>query len=377
MLLDAGSASWLADAADTAATAASAAATDPSWFDSLVVLPFEFAIVQLHGLLQALGVKEAYGPAIILFTISVKLFTLPLTKTQLESTTKMQAIQPAAKKLQDKYKETNPERLNMELQKLYTENQVNPLAGCVPALAQIPLFIGLYRALLNLAKENKLTESFLFLPSLEGPTPDYTQGIKWLTDDWANGAPALGWHDTFCYLALPVVLVISQYVSTSILSPKSDDPAQAQSQAILKFLPLMIGWFALQVPSGLGIYWLTNNFLTTITTVLVKRSITVPDVSSSSAASAPVMEPPKPQGFGRRYGEIVEKTDASTGTKVTIKPPGASKAPSVVDVAPMTTASDVVIDSDAVSAPATTASSDAPVAAKPSKKRKKKRKKRN
>ena len=64
----------------------------------------------------------------------------------------------------------------MELQKLYADNQVNPLAGCLPSLAQIPIFIGLYRSVLALAKEDKLEESFLWLPSLEGPVADYTKG---------------------------------------------------------------------------------------------------------------------------------------------------------------------------------------------------------
>jgi len=270
-----------------------------------------------------MGIEEAYGPAIILFTLALKLLTFPLNKQQIESTAKMQAIQPAAKKLQDKYKDRDPARLNQELQKLYQDNQVNPLAGCLPSLAQIPIFIGLYRSLLALAKDDKLNESFLWIPSLEGPSADYTQGITWLTDGWSNGSPPLGWHDTACYLVLPIVLVISQFISTSILTPKSDDPAQAQSQAILKFLPFMIGWFSLNVPSGLGLYWLVNNVVTTASTVLIKASVQPMEIAGG--VPAPAVDPPKAQGFGRRFGEIVETTDASTGTKVTIKPPGATR----------------------------------------------------
>ena len=242
----------------------------------------------------------------------------------------MQLIQPKAKQLQEKYRNADPARLNQELQALYQENQVNPLAGCLPSLAQIPIFIGLYRSVLNLAKENKLTESFLWLPSLEGPVSDYTEGIGWLTGNadlnyaWNGFNPPLGWHDTACYLVLPVLLVISQYVSMSILTPKSDDPAQAQSQAILKFLPLMIGWFSLNVPSGLGLYWMTNNILTTATTVLIRRSVT-PATAGDAPMSAAVDEPPKPQGFGRKFGEVVEKT-GDDGTRVTITPPTSKRA---------------------------------------------------
>merc|ERR1719389_670795 len=301
MLLDAGTSTFLADAQillDTAGTAvaagaaaagdaaAAAPAADPSWFDSLVVFPFEFLLTAIHDGLKGLGVQEAWGPSIIGFTIAVKAVTFPLTKTQIESTTKMQAIAPAAKALQEKYRERDPARLNSELQRLYQENQVNPLAGCLPSLAQIPLFIGLYRSLLNLAKEDKLTESFLFLPSLEGPVREYTEGISWLTE-WQNGAPKLGWDATLAYLVLPVVLVISQYVSTSLLTPKSvtEDPSQAQSQAILKFLPLMIGWFSLNVPSGLGLYWLTNNVVTTVTTLGIRATVSTDDMAGLTPAA--------------------------------------------------------------------------------------------
>ena len=67
-------------------------------------------------------------------------------------------------------------------------------------------------------------------------------GFSWLFS-FQNGAPPLGWHDTICYLVLPVGLVVSQYVTQKVLTPSSSqtDPSQQQSQAILKFLPLMIG----------------------------------------------------------------------------------------------------------------------------------------
>ena len=232
ILLDSADPGMVAAAAD-AANAAADVAQEAGWFDTIVVNPFGAAITALHGFLRSIGVEEAWGGAIIIFTLGVKAVTFPLTKQQIESSTKMQAIAPAAKALQEKYRDRDPARLNAELQDLYTKNQVNPLAGCLPALAQIPLFIGLYRSLLNLAKADKLTESFLWLPSLEGPVSDYTQGISWLTEGWSNGSPSLGWHDTLCYLVLPVLLVVSQYVSTALLTPpeQKNDPSAAQNQA--------------------------------------------------------------------------------------------------------------------------------------------------
>ena len=123
---------------------------------------------------------------------------------------------------------------------------------------------------------------------------------------FVNGAPPIGWHDASAYLVLPVLLVVSQYVSQKVISPPSNDESQQNAQWILKFLPLMIGgccspplvfpawrillpplspahphfcskrhelsvflwgcagWFSLNVPSGLTIYWFVNNILSTV-----------------------------------------------------------------------------------------------------------------
>ena len=89
-------------------SSAVAETTDPSWFDLVLVKPFEGAIVMLHDTLKAVGIDEAYGPAIITFTVLLKLLTFPLNKQQIESTAKMQAIQPAAKQLQEKYRNKDP-----------------------------------------------------------------------------------------------------------------------------------------------------------------------------------------------------------------------------------------------------------------------------
>merc|ERR1719482_627876 len=253
------------------------------------VKPVEMGIELLAGGLRSVGVPQSYGPAIIAFTLGLKALTFPLNKQQIESTTKMQAIAPAAKKLQDRYRNKDPARLNMELQKLYAENEVNPLAGCLPALAQIPIFILFYRALLRLAEDDLLQERFLWIPSLEGPVRNAQEGIGWLTQNWVDNAPALGWHDTAAYLVLPVVLTLSQYASTALITPKTDDPSQQQSQAILKFLPLMIGWFSLNVPQGLGLYWLANNFATTATTLIIRRNVGTPEMATAGA-TAPIID---------------------------------------------------------------------------------------
>lgn len=184
--------------------------------------------------------------------------------------------------------------MNQKIAAVYQENEVNPLAGCIPSLAQIPIFIGLYRAVLTLAKENALDEPFFFLPSLEGPTygADPAHGNDWLFKNWVDGVPSLGWHDTLVFLAIPIFLTISQVISMNIMQPKSDDPQQQQANVILKVLPFMIGWFALNVPSALGIYWVVNNIFTTSTTMYIRSTMPKiePVAAGGGGAAASVME---------------------------------------------------------------------------------------
>ena len=180
--------------------------------------------------------------------------------------------------------------MNQKIAEVYQTNEVNPLAGCLPSLVQIPVFIGLYRAVLNLAKENALDEPFLFLPNLEGPTygADPAHGSDWLFKNWVDGVPSLGWEDTLAYVSIPIFLTVSQVISMNLMQPKSDDPQQQQANVILKVLPFMVGWFALNVPAALGIYWVVNNIVTTATTLYV-RSI-VPKVDMGSGGGGAVME---------------------------------------------------------------------------------------
>ncbi|XP_057816546.1 inner membrane protein PPF-1, chloroplastic isoform X2 [Cryptomeria japonica] len=185
---------------------------------------------------------------------------------KVESTMAIQNLQPKIKAIQQKYA-GNQEMVQLETAKLYKQAGVNPLAGCLPTLATIPVWIGLYRALSNVANEGLLTEGFFWIPSLAGPTTIAARqngsGISWLFP-FVDGHPPLGWSDTLAYLVLPVLLIVSQYISTQIMQPpQANDPNQKSTQAILKFLPLMIGYFSLSVPSGLSLYWLTNNILST------------------------------------------------------------------------------------------------------------------
>jgi YidC/Oxa1 family membrane protein insertase len=237
-------------------------------------------------------------------------------------------LQPAIKDIQLKY-QSNPEVMNQKIAEMYQTNNVNPLAGCIPSLVQIPVFIGLYRAVLELAKDNKLDEPFLWLPNLEGPVygADPTKGSAWLFEGWTNGAPSLGWEDTIAFLILPVFLVISQFISMEIMTPKD---SQQQGNFVLKLLPLMIGWFSLNVPAALCLYWVTNNIVTTATSVIIRNSMKMEPVAvvgggASSTTSSPtrneIFAPSplreKPAGFSdgvtRITGDVIDAEFDSEG----------------------------------------------------------------
>lgn len=229
----------------------------------------EDTIVLLHNQLANAGVPNAYGLSIILFTIGIKAITFPLNFKQTESTMRMQIVSPKLKKIQAAYKD-NPTVLNQMTAKLYKDENINPLAGCLPVFVQIPVWVALYRSLLNLAADNLMDESFLWLPSLQGPVSKTGQGIGVWLFPFQNGAPPIGWHDAICYLILPVALVASQFASQKIMQPPNQDPSQQPGGAFMKFLPFMIGWFALQTPSGLSLYWATNTIVTTAQTVFIR-----------------------------------------------------------------------------------------------------------
>lgn len=306
------------EVAGAAADAAVAAKKGGLW-DAFVGV-IEGSLQILHANLVAAGVPGAYGLSIIFFTVAVKALTFPLNKKQMESTMRMQALAPRLKAIQNEYKD-NPTVMNQLTAKLYRDENINPLAGCLPVFLQIPIWIALYRSLLRLAKEDLLNEPFLWLPSLQGPVSETGKGLDTWLFPLQNGAPPIGWHDALCYLVIPVILVASQAYSQKLLQPPSQDSQSQQANAFLKFMPLLIGWFSLNVPSGLGIYWVTNNLVSTAQTLYIRSNFaneTATDVSLTSSNNASSVPQPR----------TLEQADGfrSNGTGETTAPRGSSKS---------------------------------------------------
>lgn len=215
----------------------------------------EFIQFLINTLTFLEGFVGSYGLAIVLFTLAVRLITMPLTVKQIQSSKAMQELQPKIKEIQKKY-EDDREKQSQEMMQLYREAGVNPAMGCLPLLVQMPVWFALYRALFDMADQGILQEGWLFLPSLAEP-----RGMGWLTDTSAWGP------ETISYLILPVLVVVTQVVVQRMLSPTmgggggdgDDNPMAGAMQQMTTIMPLMFGFFALQVPSGLALYWFTSN----------------------------------------------------------------------------------------------------------------------
>jgi len=299
-----GSFAQLADAAAPITDEARRALSGELGWWGTYIKTVEDGIFTVHDALQGAGVPGAYGLTIFLFVLSVKLLTLPLNWKQLSTSSAMKSMKPQ-QDIVKKWYGDNKDLLNVETGALFEKYDVNPLAGCLPSLAQIPVFLGVYYSVTSIAKAKVYTEGFLWLPSLSGPIADRTQGISWLTENWVNGAPALGWHDTLCYLTLPVILVCTQTAALYLLGSfealeEAGDSNSQTTGLVLRALPFMLGWFAMNAPSGLGVYWVFNNILTTSFTVGVKKLVEKPpiDVDVDLVALGPRREPQPIQPLG-------------------------------------------------------------------------------
>jgi len=293
--VDLGTVTAVADAAERLTDEAIRAANGELGWWGTYIKTVEDGIFTLHDFLSAQGAPYPYGLSIFLFVVGVKLVTLPLNWQQLSSAAAMKELKPQ-QDLVRKWYGDNKDLLNIEIGALFEKNNVNPLAGCLPSLAQIPVFLGVYYSVTSIAKAKIFSEGFLWIPNLSGPIADRTEGLSWLTEGWVNGAPMYGWADTLAYLSIPAILVVTQTVSLYLLGSfealEESDSSSATAALALRILPFLLGWFALNAPSGLGLYWVFNNILTTATTVGVKKIVEKPpaDVSVNVALLGPRRE---------------------------------------------------------------------------------------
>lgn len=198
-----------------------------------------FSIIA-KGLLWLLEFFHKYvhnwGVAIILLTILIKAVFWPLTAKSYASMEKMKKLQPLMTAIREKHKD-NKELMNKEVMALYKTYGVNPASGCVPILIQLPVFFGLYQALLT-SIELRHAPFIMYLP--------FTHKL-WLADLSAKDP----------YYITPIIMGLTMFLQQR-MSPPATDPTQ---QKIMLFLPLIFTVLFLGFPAGLVLYWLVNNIL--------------------------------------------------------------------------------------------------------------------
>jgi YidC/Oxa1 family membrane protein insertase len=224
------------------------------------VLNFMYLHFQAVPALAAIG---AYGVAIVVFTIGIRLVLSPLTQFQLTTSRKsaleQRKLAPEVAELRKKFKK-DPSRINVETQKLYQEHGINPLAGmvgCLPLVVQIPILTALFYVFRNFANHATQAAQFLFVPNLN----DNPNHHLMLTLPGLNiGVPAI------TYLIFPLLAAATTFVQTKMMQmpvPPNPTEMELQTQSMQKMMvwlsPLMIGYFALNVPAGLGLYYFISN----------------------------------------------------------------------------------------------------------------------
>jgi YidC/Oxa1 family membrane protein insertase len=221
-------------------------------WNPLILDPMVNGLLLLYGLLG-----RNFTLAITVFTILIRLLTLPLTWQQQKSSKVMQDLQKSKEwqDLQKKYAK-DKQGLSQAQMKLYQEKGINPLAGCLPTLIQLPILIGLYQAITRVMATTPLQlfdlslHVYPFLPNAAALVPI---GNLFL---WLN----LGQPDPF-YI-LPVLVTATTWLQQKLITPPSADAqSQQMTQSMAITMPLMFGFFSLSFPSGLSIYFIVSNLI--------------------------------------------------------------------------------------------------------------------
>jgi len=186
----------------------------------------QMALTFFYNLTSYMGFPS-YGVAIILLTVVIKILLYPLTVKQVKSMKAMRDLGPQLKALQEKHKD-NKVKGQEAVAHLYKKAGVNPLAGCLPLLIQMPFLSGIFYGIRNFSYVSQ--PSFLWLKTLSGTDPLYI---------------------------LPVLAAITTYIS----SQQTMTDSSQQNKMMLLFMPCMIGYMAMKFPSGLGLYWVVGNVI--------------------------------------------------------------------------------------------------------------------
>jgi len=207
------------------------------------------ALLFMLGLCHS--IFRSWGLSIIILSIFLNVLLFPLTLKSFQSMQKMHELHPQMEKLKVQFKD-NPQKLNKEIMGLYKKYNINPLGGCLPLLLQMPIFIALYQAL---TKSIDLRgASFLWIKDLSMPDAISIPATL----------PLVGNHINILPLAMVVLMVFQQKVSTKVMGSAVTEEQKQQQKMMLVMMPVMFGFIFYNMPSGMVLYWVINTLLTIV-----------------------------------------------------------------------------------------------------------------
>jgi YidC/Oxa1 family membrane protein insertase len=233
-------------------------------WNSFILSPMVNVLIWIYNFLF-----HNFGMAIIAFTILIRMLTYPLTAQQLKSQKKMQELQGSKKwqDIQKKYKD-DKEKLAQEQMKIYQEMGINPLGSCLPLIIQFPIMIGLYQAislamaqapiqLLNLSRD-----IYSFIPASQL----IPLNSKFL---WMNlGLPEIASPNAlvifgFAVPIMTIIVVVTTYLQSKLMTPPANpgDQGAQMSKMMNLYMPILMGWIAYSLSSGLALYFIISNVL--------------------------------------------------------------------------------------------------------------------
>lgn len=243
--------------------------TDANLWNQLLVWPILNVLAAFYKLFEVLHVPGPLGWAVIGITIVIRLLLYPLMNAQLRSAKKMAKLKPHMDALSAKHKNDKTALQQAQLA-LYKEHGVNPAAGCLPLLIQMPVLIALYNVFFQVLNNGNLTKlladinSVLYFPAIRLTSLDLTffginLGIK----------PSQFQEHGYLLLLVPIITAGLQWYQTKLMmvsqthttlavkdgEPKKEDTAADIQKQMALITPLLFGYFALQFPLGLALYW--------------------------------------------------------------------------------------------------------------------------
>ncbi|MFZ4534030.1 MAG: YidC/Oxa1 family membrane protein insertase [Alsobacter sp.] len=275
-----------------------------------LIAVFEKLLVGIHAVIPS------WGLSIIVMTVVIRAALIPLTLKQIRSMQAMRELGPEIKAMQEKYK-GDRQRMNEEMMKFYRDNQINPLASCLPLLAQAPVFISLFYMLQQDLKPHICPNITSYAASINKSVSQVACGqVPGSTDQKFLFIPDLTAKATGAVLVVLIVLYVGSQLGSSLVMMQ---PTMDKTQRYIMFaLPLIFVVFIINFPAGLMVYWITTNLWTVGQQWVVKKTSPPlkPVVAGAGSGSG---SPPEPgeakKGSGGFMARLMDASAAASAEK--------------------------------------------------------------